>query len=153
MSLGVSFLPFNPHNHSLKLSANINCRIVEANLLIICGSLPTLRVFLRTVAPGVLGENSTKALSGQNNGSGSFGLQTFGGSNKPGQKFDTLIEFERDCHLYSSNLRPDRVNVVEVDVRVSRCLKELPDRQANSEAESEDGILQTCTTTISYSDL
>ncbi|PCD33980.1 hypothetical protein FGRA07_09135 [Fusarium graminearum] len=32
--------------------------IIEANLLIMCGSLPTLRVFLKNVAPRVLGDKS-----------------------------------------------------------------------------------------------
>ncbi|EKJ67423.1 hypothetical protein FPSE_12408 [Fusarium pseudograminearum CS3096] len=70
--------------------------IIEANLLIMCGSLPTLRVFLKNVAPRVLGDKSQSKPSEQNSASASFGLRTFGGSNGPRRKFDTLVELEHD---------------------------------------------------------
>ncbi|KAF2120045.1 hypothetical protein BDV96DRAFT_539743 [Lophiotrema nucula] len=50
---------------------------IEANLLIICASLPTIRQFVRTVAPGLL---SITHSSKYNKGSGSTGnLRTIGG--------------------------------------------------------------------------
>ncbi|KAH7191181.1 hypothetical protein DER44DRAFT_815695 [Fusarium oxysporum] len=59
--------------------------IIEANLLIMCGSLPTLRVFLK------------HKKSEQQSGSASFGLRTFGGSN----------ELERDAYFNRVSLRPE----------------------------------------------
>ncbi|KAF5534438.1 integral membrane protein [Fusarium mexicanum] len=73
--------------------------IIEANLLIMCGSLPTLRVFLKNVAPRVLGDKSTRKGSEEQSGSANFGLHTFGGSNGPRRKFDTLVELEHDTHF------------------------------------------------------
>ncbi|KAI8404735.1 hypothetical protein FOFC_14207 [Fusarium oxysporum] len=81
--------------------------IIEANLLIMCGSLPTLRVFLKNVAPRVLGDKSTRKGSEEQSGSANFGLHTFGGSNGPRRKFDTLVELEHDTHFNRASLRPE----------------------------------------------
>ncbi|KAH7220529.1 hypothetical protein BKA60DRAFT_646351 [Fusarium oxysporum] len=81
--------------------------IIEANLLIMCGSLPTLRVFLKNVAPRVLGDKSTRKGSEEQSGSANFGLHTFGGSNGPRRKFDTLVELEHDTHFNRVSLRPE----------------------------------------------
>ncbi|PQE31434.1 integral membrane protein [Rutstroemia sp. NJR-2017a WRK4] len=48
--------------------------LVEANLVIICGSFPVVRQFLHHVAPGLIGEGS----SVQTDRSGSYGLETIG---------------------------------------------------------------------------
>ncbi|KAL9565684.1 hypothetical protein ACKAV7_009866 [Fusarium commune] len=87
--------------------------IIEANLLIMCGSLPTLRVFLKNVAPRVLGDKSTRKGSEEQSGSANFGLHTFGGSNGPRRKFDTLVELEHDTHFNRVSLRPEGMGTNE----------------------------------------
>lgn len=73
--------------------------IVEANLIIICGSLPTFRVFLNHVAPKILGESrSATGQSSGNRGGGSgnvrYALRTFGSSQPKRRHFDTIDEIE-----------------------------------------------------------
>jgi hypothetical protein len=45
------------------LSTNKECRIIEANFVIICGCLPFLRQFLRHHAPRLLGDGSNTSSS------------------------------------------------------------------------------------------
>lgn len=72
------------HCSSLLPTPRNSC--VEANLLIMCGSLPTLRLFFRTVAPNLLsssGGNSKTGTGGLGGVSGSRntrGLHTIGSS-------------------------------------------------------------------------
>lgn len=76
--------------------------IVEANLIIICGTLPTFRIFLDRVAPGVL-RDSTRSSSGDRASSGRkrhfgtmrYALGTIGSAQKPRQRlFDSIDELE-----------------------------------------------------------
>ncbi|KAI3580817.1 hypothetical protein IWW34DRAFT_831406 [Fusarium oxysporum f. sp. albedinis] len=94
--------------------------IIEANLLIMCGSLPTLRVFLKNVAPRVLGDKSTRKGSEEQSGSANFGLHTFGGSNGPRRKFDTLVELEHDTHFNRVSLRPEGMGKTDVNIYTGR---------------------------------
>ncbi|KAG8664691.1 uncharacterized protein FPOAC1_013471 [Fusarium poae] len=94
--------------------------IIEANLLIMCGSLPTLRVFLKNVAPRVLGDKSTRKGSEEQSGSANFGLHTFGGSNGPRRKFDTLVELEHDTHFNRVSLRPEGMGKTDVNIYSGR---------------------------------
>ncbi|KPM38554.1 hypothetical protein AK830_g7999 [Neonectria ditissima] len=124
--------------------------IIEANLLIMCGSLPTLRVFLRNVAPKVLGESNVASLSSeQKSGSRSYGLRTFGGSNYPRRNFGTLVELEHDNHYHRESLRPDSLVKNDVNIQGGRSDESL-ERNNSGETDSEDGILQTRTTTVQY---
>ncbi|KAF5622289.1 integral membrane protein [Fusarium sp. NRRL 52700] len=120
--------------------------IIEANLLIMCGSLPTLRVFLKNVAPRVLGDKSTRKGSEEQSGSANFGLHTFGGSNGPRRKFDTLVELEHDTHFNRVSLRPE--GMVQSSLHMSTMRIEidsegdtliiLPVQPASPESETED---------------
>lgn len=121
--------------------------IIEANLLIMCGCLPTLRVFLKHVAPRVLGDRSQNKPSEQN--SGSYGLRTFGGSNGPRRKFDTLVELEHDVRFNRNSLRPD-MGKTNVKIYSGRSDESLANQGATGDGDSEDGILQTRTTTVQY---
>ncbi|KAF5024552.1 hypothetical protein F66182_3315 [Fusarium sp. NRRL 66182] len=123
--------------------------IIEANLLIMCGSLPTLRVFLKHVAPRVLGDRSSKKSSKPNSGSASFGLHTFGGSNGPRRKFDTLVELEHDANFNRVSLRPEGMGKTDVNIYGGRSDESLGNN-LTGDNESEDGILQTRTTTVQY---
>ncbi|KAJ1323167.1 alpha-methylacyl-CoA racemase [Microdochium nivale] len=77
--------------------------VVEANLIIICGALPTFRIFLDSVAPWVLrdarsrnatGSGGSGGAAGQKkSGSLSYGLRTFGSGPKR-RMFDTIDELE-----------------------------------------------------------
>ncbi|WXC64780.1 hypothetical protein SNK03_010592 [Fusarium graminearum] len=124
--------------------------IIEANLLIMCGSLPTLRVFLKNVAPRVLGDKSQSKPSEQNSASASFGLRTFGGSNGPRRKFDTLVELEHDVHFNRTTLRPEGMGKTDVKVLSGQSNESLMNHGPTGDSNSEDGILQTRTTTVRY---
>lgn len=85
--------------------------IVEANLIIICGSLPTFRVFLNHVAPKILGESrSATGQSSGNVGGGSgnarYALRTFGSSQPKRRHFDTIDEIEHGDNEYASERPP-----------------------------------------------
>jgi hypothetical protein len=122
--------------------------IIEANLLIMCGSLPTLRVFLKNVAPRVLGDRSQDKPSQQD--SASFGLRTFGGSNGPRRKFDTLVELEHDMRFNRTSLRPEGLGKTDVKVFSGQSSESLTNHAQTGDNNSEDGILQTRTTTVRY---
>lgn len=82
--------------------------IVEANLIIICGSLPTFRIFLNHVSPNILNESSSATgRSGGDNEGGSSGKMTyalliFGSSQTKRRHFDTIDEFELGARGYGS---------------------------------------------------
>lgn len=89
--------------------------IVEANLIIICGSLPSFKVFLNHIAPKVLGQSN----NGSNGNGGSwdernrnkklmeggfkYALRTFGSSQTKRRQFDTIDEIEHGDDFRSSN--------------------------------------------------
>ncbi|KAH6972576.1 hypothetical protein EDB80DRAFT_659567 [Ilyonectria destructans] len=123
--------------------------IIEANLLIICGSLPTLRVFLRHVAPKILGESNASLSSAQKSGSRNYGLRTFGGSNYSRKNFGTLVELEHGTHFNRQSLRPDGLVKTDVNIHGGQS-EESVEGHIVAETDSEDGILQTRTTTIQY---
>ncbi|KAJ4195477.1 hypothetical protein NW759_016457 [Fusarium solani] len=114
--------------------------IIEANLLIMCGSLPTLRVFLKHVAPRVLGDRSTQKSSEQQSGSASFGLRTFGGSNGPRRKFDIRVELEHDPHFNRVSLRPEGMGKTDVNIYGGRSDESLGNNPTGDN-DTEDGIL------------
>lgn len=114
-----------------------------------CGSLPTLRVFLKHVAPRVLGDKSAQKSSDQQGGSARFGLRTFGGSNGPRRKFDSLVELEHDIHFNRVSLQPEGMGKTDVNIYGGRSDESLGNNQIG-DADSEDGILQTRTTTVQY---
>lgn len=53
-------------------------RIIEANLIVICGSTPTLRRFFRHVAPSLIGDSSSRGKSSKDTHQRDPGLVTFG---------------------------------------------------------------------------
>ncbi|KAF5580720.1 uncharacterized protein FSUBG_13324 [Fusarium subglutinans] len=128
--------------YSLLCNPSDTDSIIEANLLIMCGSLPTLRVFLKNVAPRVLGDKSTRKGSEEQSGSANFGLHTFGGSNGPRRKFDTLVELEHDTHFNRVSLRPEGMGKTDVNIYSGRSDESL-EHNPTGDNDSEDGILQT----------
>lgn len=127
--------------------------IVEANLLMMCASLPTLRIFLSRVFPRLFDDDTTKKSSEGYNGSGSgpFNLVTFGGTGgEAKRKFDTLVELEHD--VYGGNddkLRRDPVVESDTQVYGGRGTRGSDTRELSDQG-SEEGIVQTTTTTVSY---
>ena len=113
-----------------------------------CGSLPTLRVFLRHVSPHILGDRSTNASSEQNSNK-VFGLRTWGGSNDAKRKFDTLVELEHDVK-FDRTVRPDGATGMDTHIYGGQSSGESRDGHATAETASEEGILQTRTTTVTY---
>lgn len=63
--------------------------VVEANLIIICGMLPTLRKFCRHVAPKIIGENSY----GHSNRSGGLGGGGISNKNKFSNSSPPIVTF------------------------------------------------------------
>jgi hypothetical protein len=133
-----------------------------------CGSLPTLRVFLNSVFPTIFGDNSTKGSSGgvaggYNGGKGAsggnragsnFNIRTFGAGD-PKRKFDTLVELEHDLHFKRDDdgLRPYDGTDNDVHVyggRRGRRPSTTSEGGEITETGSEEGIVQTRTTTVSY---
>ncbi|KAK0384648.1 hypothetical protein NLU13_8734 [Sarocladium strictum] len=123
--------------------------IVEANLIIICGSLPTFRIFLNHVAPKILGESrsgqgsagSSRKPSG---GSGGlrYALRTFGSSQPKRRHFDTIDELELGDNPYGS----DVTWVAEGENRAVA----TTDGQNHGEASDEEAIVKTVQTEVTY---
>ncbi|KAF4472990.1 integral membrane [Fusarium agapanthi] len=141
-------LVINPLLYNLANSDSI----IEATLLIMCGSLTTLRVFLKNVTPRVLGDKSTRKGSEEQSGSASFGLHTFGGSNGPRRKFDTLVELEHDTHFNRVNLMPEGIGKMDMNIYSGRSDESLENNPTGDNV-SEDGILQRRTTTVQYTNI
>ena len=130
--------------------------IVEANLIIICGSLPTFRIFLNHIAPSILGESRSTTganSSGNNKKSTSAGmryaLRTFG-SSEPKLKrreFDTIDELELGDNPYGSRVK------WEAGGGGASGLEIPPDRgnmKSRSEASDEEAIFKTVQTSVTY---
>lgn len=58
-NLDVSIAP--PANASPVLDLTFDFSLIEANLVIVTGCLPTMRLFFRHVAPGLIGESSIRS--------------------------------------------------------------------------------------------
>lgn len=119
--------------------------VVESNLFIICCCLPTLRRFLRHVAPGFLGENSEseqKDSSGRNRG-----LRTWGSSG-PKRQYDTLMHTldggEGDDNVPLASMRPkEGLQLRESHVKGG-------ERELKGDNDSEEAILYERTVHITY---
>ncbi|KAI1337846.1 hypothetical protein F5Y15DRAFT_145931 [Xylariaceae sp. FL0016] len=127
---------------------------VEANLLIMCGSLPTLRTFLGHVCPRLLGDKSARDSSGKDTSDRNYGLRTFGQGRKktPRRGFDSLMDLEREDGFRCSRLRPDE-GKNDVDIRGGRYERGASSREdrVKGDTDSEEAILQTRTTIVSFS--
>ncbi|KAF6824287.1 hypothetical protein CMUS01_10322 [Colletotrichum musicola] len=121
--------------------------IVEANLIIICGSLPTFRIFLNHVAPMILGEGSGRGQSSDKGPASApmrYALRTFGSSQPKRRYFDTIDELE----LFD---RPDGSEVrwkAESDVEDPASLRTR--RKSHSGASDEEAIIKTVETTVAH---
>lgn len=130
-----------------------------------CASLPTLRIFLSRVAPRLFEDHTSKNSSGGYNNSGgnghhgggvggAFNLVTFGGTGgEPKRKFDTLVELEHDAYGGSrddSKLRNDTIVESDTHVYGGRIRERDAEGRDMSDQGSEEGIVQTTTTTVSY---
>ncbi|KAI1861312.1 uncharacterized protein JN550_010991 [Neoarthrinium moseri] len=112
--------------------------VVESNLIILCGSLPTFRVWLNHVVSKT--NRTEKGSAGSSSGKGtkdSFPLRTFGAPRS--RQFDTIAEIE-----YGDQFSPDHYHV-GVESRKSEGTGHV------SATGSEEAIMQTRTATISYS--
>lgn len=124
--------------------------IVEANLIIICGCLPTFRIFLNHVAPKILGESRSSSGSGpsDNKATGSIGmryaLRTFGkGDPKPKRReFDTIDELELGDNPYGSQWEAEAGTGGPEPTRERR--------KSQSEASDEEAIVKTVQTSVTY---
>ncbi|KAI6093055.1 hypothetical protein F4821DRAFT_221985 [Hypoxylon rubiginosum] len=123
---------------------------VESNLLIMCGSLPTLKIFLNHVAPRILKDRSKKESSGPGSSS-NYNLRTFGqGSITPRRKFDTLVELEHD-QFDRSQFRPTETGQTDVVIHGGQADKASVNSRVKGDADSEEAILQVRTTTVAFS--
>ncbi|KAK8005913.1 hypothetical protein PG991_012210 [Apiospora marii] len=127
---------------------------LEANLLIICASLPTLRRFLHHVAPRLTGdydsyyEGDRERLSpSPSPGPGRLRHRHLRWYNRVSDRFrDYPMRSLRDVAL-----RPDQVQTVETRAGTnSRCSRMWDARPNKSDGDSEKAIFQTRTMTVTY---
>lgn len=127
--------------------------IVEANLIIICGSLPTFRVFLNHMSPMILGEaRSTNKSSGggKSGGDGSgngmrYALRTFGSSQPKRRHFETIDELEHGA--YGSDVTW-KSGVESAGTTADTMMTAQGHRSEHSD---EEAIVRTVSTTLEYS--
>ncbi|KAF5023428.1 hypothetical protein F66182_4528 [Fusarium sp. NRRL 66182] len=118
---------------------------IEANLLIICACLSTLRHFFKTVAPRFLTSTrgTTSGRSKTANASG-LELRTIGGTTRSGNR-GPYTQFDEPFTTTAH---------VEAGAKWHRDGKSrsLDGKSINDDERSDKGILQTTTTTVDYSD-
>lgn len=129
--------------------------MVEANLIIICGSLPTFRIFLSHVWPGLLGETRSSISADSESRRGGlrrplrpvgmrYASRTFGSSGAKRKEFDTIDELELPIHGGGSRVR----SVVNGGPGVADSDTQ---RKANvSGATEEEFIVKTVRTSVAY---
>ncbi|KAM3088643.1 hypothetical protein ACMFMG_000279 [Clarireedia jacksonii] len=106
--------------------------IVEANLVIICGSFPVIRQFLHHIAPGLISEGS----SAQTDRSSNYGLETIGQKASRPKRSRTGMTTIDDIELNG--------RYVEHTVEISA------DERRNSDGGSETHIVKTDVMTLKY---
>ncbi|KAK8129155.1 hypothetical protein PG999_001535 [Apiospora kogelbergensis] len=129
---------------------------VEANLLIICATLPTLRRFLGHVVPSILGDYgyddddydgdrdrlSPRPRAGRAKG-GKWRRRCY-------NRFHDGPEYPMRS-LHDMDLRPDEIQTLETRAGTnSRCSRMWDARPVKSDGDSEKAIFQTRTMTITY---
>lgn len=77
----------------MRLKVDMYHRTVESNLVILCGCLPTLRIFLRHTLPGRMNGNAAKSCGVASNVRG-FSLRTVGQSARSRRHFDMIAEID-----------------------------------------------------------
>jgi len=132
---------------------------VEANLLIMCAALPTLRLFFKTIAPGLMSSSGasrdkttkTSGLSGLK----SRGLPTVGstaGSSaaKPRRQLYGRFDEEQEYGM-ETLVAGGRSDGGEFDRRKHGNVSGRDDRSKSDDGDSQKAIVQTTTTEITYS--
>lgn len=114
--------------------------LIEANLFIICGSMPTLRKFFKHFAPKLMGGSSNNTSAGRyvhygGSHGNSVGIQTIGGTGKDSRR-------ARSQYMEMRDLSPTSKAQVTTD--------EASDK-AQPDNGSEKAILQTKTVEVHYS--
>jgi hypothetical protein len=130
-ALAVSVKTLSPESLVLwetMFAADTSARVVESNLIILCGSLPTLQVFVRHFRSSK--DATSRYYSGGSKDKGGHALQTWGAGSK--RQNDTIAQIERDVNSNNYN----------VGVAVGH---------PNSDNGSQEAILYTTTATVSYS--
>ena len=124
--------------HQLTMSRR---SLIEANLFIICGSMPTLRKFFKHFAPKLMGSSSGNATSERygpyNGGSAGGALETIGGT---GSKQQTTRK-ARSQYMEMHDLSPMTSNKISAE----------DSDKAQPDNGSEKAILQTKTVEVHYS--
>lgn len=138
---------------------------VEANLLIMCASLPTLRLFFKTVAPGLLtstgGRSNDKYSKSGNPSNKTRGLRTIGGSSavsttKPKRQHYGQVDDDLEYGMVTLTVGGARKRESE-EGKTKSAIGEGSDdgdhtaTEWHEDGDSERGIVQTKTTVISYS--
>lgn len=162
LRMDVSLALFDFQIHATRWNLNLEgCQAdttavscVEANLMIICGSLPTLKRFLHHVAPKIVGETSQG--SKVTKSSGTPGLRTFGDSGPKKRGYNVFGESETEFDLATidvprndNGLRPD----VERESRTVHVAGMAETRLSAQDCQklqegTKGGILQQSTTTV-----
>ncbi|ORY68845.1 uncharacterized protein BCR38DRAFT_424486 [Pseudomassariella vexata] len=131
----------------------------EANLLVICCSLPTLRKFFRDVAPKIIGE-SDNSPSAPTHFPGHTNLRTFGRSSNKRKQYNKFGESEYGMMTLNEepsdhNLRGDRDRMQRRKNQVDAGSADKGhtwDAGSRGDGDSVRAIVQTKTMTVFYSD-
>ena len=125
--------------------------IVEANLIIICGSLPTFRIFLNYAAPKILGESRKTAISGNSGGNAAnsaggmrYALRTFGSSQPKRRHFDAIDDLELGDNPYGTEVR------WTAEGHAPRAAGMRDRRASHSGASDEEAIIKTVQTIVTH---
>ncbi|KAH9897447.1 hypothetical protein F4778DRAFT_793540 [Xylariomycetidae sp. FL2044] len=95
-------------------STDHECRVVESNLIVLCGCLPTLRIFLTHIFPDKKTKSPSYGSSGYNGrvqnedsrGQKNYALRTIGGSRMPGHHGSTITDVEQADEFVTSHGAP-----------------------------------------------
>lgn len=128
---------------------------VEANLLIMCASLPTLRLFFRTVAPNLMSSSggNSKTTSGQLGGTGgrsgyANGIKTIGGSgNRINPRRQHYGRFDDD-EYHMETLVTGGPREKNLEAKKHTDVDTTSSREWEADGTSETGIVQTKTTHV-----
>lgn len=115
----------SPTISSERKLTNIPDRIVESNLVILCGCLPTLRIFIKHMLPEIV-KSTTASSSAKSSGKG-FDFRTFGQSTRARRHFDTLAEIDAIDDI------PLNDDTADYKVTINRHIRENPSRDGSEE--------------------
>jgi hypothetical protein len=125
--------------------------LVEANLFIICASMPTLRRFFKHFAPKMMGSSTGDSRSHKYGPNGGSTLRTIGGTGGPSGISNMSRKARRDYEEFGdAELELFDRDAKHPNVRDTRVDATGAEDQAQPDSSSDKAILQTKTFEIRY---